>query len=217
MTRAVIIALREVPIIVAGLIALIALGAGMQWYWLAGGAGLLLLLVGNFFRDPDRTPENAGANGLLAPADGRIRKIDEVDEPLFIGGKALRISIFLSVLDVHVQRSPCAGEVRALHYVPGRFVPAFSPAADENESNLVGLQTAHGPIAVTQMTGILARRIVCWSKVGDALLSGERFGLIKFGSRVDLYLPLDAQALVAVGRQVYGGQTVVARLPAAPQ
>lgn len=217
MTRAVIIALREVPIIVAGLLALIVIGAGLQWYWLAASAGLLLLLVGNFFRDPDRTPETAGANVLLAPADGRIRKIDEVDEPLFIGGKALRISIFLSVLDVHVQRSPCAGEVRALHYVPGSFVPAFSPAADKNESNLVGLHTAHGSIAVTQMTGILARRIVCWSKVGDALLAGERFGLIKFGSRVDLYLPLDAQPLVAVGRQVYGGQTVVARFPSASQ
>ena len=97
----------------------------------------------------------------------------------------------------------------ALHYQPGSFAPAFLHFADENESNLVGLHTVHGSIAFTQMTGILARRIVCWKKVGDALAKGERFGLIKFGSRVDLYLPLNAEILVQPGQQVYGGQTVI--------
>jgi phosphatidylserine decarboxylase len=110
-----------------------------------------------------------------------------------------------------VQRSPYRGEVKFMRYTPGGFAPAFLNRADTNETNLLGIETAHGPLAVTQMTGILARRIICWTGVGDTLESGERFGLIKFGSRVDLYVPLDVDILARVGQQVYGGQTPLAR------
>ncbi|MCB0143901.1 MAG: phosphatidylserine decarboxylase [Caldilineaceae bacterium] len=203
------IAWREVRAIVVGLMGLTLLGLGARRRWLAALAGVTLLWVFSFFRDPMRTPDARGDNLLLAPADGRIRKIEVVHEPHFLHTQAQRVTIFLSIFDVHVQRSPCAGDVAFLHYQPGSFAPAFLHSADDNEANLLGLHTAHGPIAVTQMTGILARRIVCWKQVGDALTQGERFGLIKFGSRVDLYLPLDAKILVQPGQQVYGGQTVI--------
>lgn len=203
------IAWREVQTIVIAVVSLLLTGLGLRNRWLTALAGLTLLWLFSFFRDPERTPDAHGDNLLLAPADGRIRKIEVVHEPHFLRKEARRITIFLSIFDVHVQRSPCAGEVAFLHYQPGSFAPAFLHSADDNEANLLGLHTARGPIAVTQMTGILARRIVCWKKVGDALAKGERFGLIKFGSRVDLYLPLDAEILVQPGQQVYGGQTVI--------
>ena len=205
------IALREVYFIFVGLVAF-TLGSALLRRWrIAIVLAALLAWICYFFRDPERTPDLADDDVILAPADGRVTKIQRVAEPHFIRGQAQRITIFLSIFDVHVQRSPYAGRVKLIHYQPGGFAPAFMGHADENESNLLGLETARGPFAVTQMTGILARRIVCWAKLGDELARGERFGLIKFGSRVDLYLPENAIPLVQPGQTVYGGQTVIAR------
>lgn len=119
----------------------------------------------------------------------------------------------MSLFDVHVQRAPYQGTVKFLHYQPGNFAPAFLSDTHQNEHNLVVLSTPYGAIGVKQIAGILARRIVCWPGVGDELKRGERLGLIKFGSRVDLLLPVNVEVLVSVGDQIYGGQTIVARWP----
>ena len=137
-----------------------------------------------FFETLSERLLRAALDLILAPADGRVMAIEQVDEPDFIQGRAWRISIFLSLFDVHVQRSPCAGVVQFLRYQSGDFVPAFLKEAQRNESNLIGLKTPHGQLAVKQIAGILARRIVCWAALGDELRSGQRLGLIKFGSRV---------------------------------
>ena len=181
--------------------------------WLAALALGLLGWLAAFFRDPERTPESLAPGAILAPADGRVTAVETVDEPRFVGGPARRISIFLSLWDVHVQRSPYDGVVGWLDYQPGTFAPAYSARAEHNESNLIGLETAHGRIAVRQVAGVLARRIVCWAAVGDRLRRGQRLGLIKFGSRVDLFLPPHADVVVRVGQRIRAGQTVVARLP----
>jgi phosphatidylserine decarboxylase len=133
------------------------------------------------------------------------------DEPLFFKGAAQKISIFLSVFDVHVQRNPYQGQVRFLKYQPGSFAPAFLKDVEENEFNFIGLSTTNGPIGVKQISGILARRIVCWPKLGDELTTGRRLGLIRFGSRVDLFLPEEAEILIAPGQKVNGGQTIIGR------
>lgn len=205
---------REVRPAILGLVSLLLVGLWLRSPWLAGLALALLGLLAFFFRDPERVPESLAPEAVLAPADGRVTAIETVAEPRFLQGPARRISIFLSLFDVHVQRSPCAGVVRLLDYRRGGFAPAYSRDAEQNESNLLGLESAHGRLAVRQVAGILARRIVCWPAVGDTLLSGQRFGLIKFGSRVDLLLPPDAEVLVHVGQRVRAGQTVVASLPA---
>lgn len=187
------------------------LGLYFRRRWLTGSGLLLLAWLAYFFRDPERTPDSTDPHAILAPADGRVMVIETVEEPHIFQIPMQRITIFLSVFDVHVQRAPYHGTVRALHYQPGKFLPAFLKGADENESNLLALDTAHGPLGITQMTGLLARRIVCWPTVGHSLASGQRYGLIKFGSRVDLYLPDNATPTVEVGQHVYGGQTVVAK------
>lgn len=206
-----IAALREVRPIAATLIG--ATVASLWWRrgWLSGLFLTLLAWVGWFFRDPPRAPERTTDDVILAPADGRVTDVAVVDEPLLFGGSAQRITIFLSIFDVHVQRAPYAGTVEQIIYEPGGFAPAFLPSANRNERNFVALRTARGPLGVTQVAGILARRIVCWTNQGAALTRGERFGLVKFGSRSDLYLPLDAQVTVERGQQVYAGQTCVAR------
>ncbi len=213
MFSGIIAAWREVKIIVLSLLALILLAAGMRRYWLSLGLAGLLGWVFYFFRDPERPLSSPAVEAILSPADGRVTAIEPVDEPHFMGGPAWRVSIFLSLLDVHVQRSPCAGQVKFLRYQSGEFAPAFLPDVHQNESNFIGLQTARGPIGVKQIAGVLARRIVCWAEPGDLVTVGQRLGLIRFGSRVDLYLPLDAIILTQVGQQVYGAKTVIARWP----
>lgn len=213
MGSGVLAAWREVRAIVLTL-----LGGTLVALW-AKKTGLALLsatLLGwvfYFFRDPERAPALPATDSILAPADGRITAIEQVDEPDFMRGPAWRLTIFLSLFDVHVQRSPCAGVVQLVQYQPGDFVPAFLEEAQRNESNLICLQTASGRLALKQIAGILARRIVCWVEPGDELNSGQRLGLIKFGSRVDLFLPQTVELLAGVGQQVYGGQTIVARWP----
>lgn len=206
-----IAAWREVKAIFVGLSGLFVLALWWRRGWLAGLTGGLLAWIIYFFRDPVREPAADSPEFIIAPADGRIMTIRQVEEPHFIHGPAQRISIFLSLFDVHVQRAPYPGVVKRLHYQPGRFAPAFLGHAEENESNLIGLETSRGPLAVKQMTGLLARRIVCWLDLEQTLTLGQRLGLIRFGSRVDLFLPLEAELLVRAGQQVYGGETLVAR------
>ncbi len=180
-------------------------------------AALLLLLVTAFilafFRDPERFIP-ARANALLSPADGRVILVDTVADDQFTGGAARKVSIFMNVFNVHVNRLPCAGTVEKVHYRPGRFYSADSVKGGlENEYCATVIRTNQGqPLAVVQIAGLIARRIVCWLEPGDAVLAGRRFGLIRFGSRVDLYLPPETSLTVQVGDRVRAGETVLGHL-----
>ncbi len=169
----------------------------------------LAAFVGYFFRDPERAIP-VGAELLLAPADGKIVAISpQMHEPEPPAGTL--VSIFLSVFDVHINRVPVAGTVVDVRYQPGRFLPAFRPEASAaNEQNSVMLQTGEAQVVVTQIAGILARRIVCRAKVGDRLRAGQRFGLIRFGSRVDVLIPPQFTVHVGVGQRVRGGESILA-------
>ena len=180
---------------------------------------LALLFVGfcfYFFRDPERVaPLLPGA--VVAPADGRIVSVAEVIPPLELGlgsEPRWRVAIFLSVLDVHVNRMPAAAEVTRIAYHKGQFVNAcLDKASEKNERNALALRLADGrTMAVVQIAGFIARRILCQAKEGAVFSLGERFGLIRFGSRTDLYLPLDVEPIVRVGQTTIGGETVLAKL-----
>ena len=176
---------------------------------MAGGIGVVLTVaVACFFRDPERAiPQTPGA--VVSPADGRVHEIETA------AGRH-RISIFLSVTDVHVNRAPYAGKVTEVVYQPGRFVPAYRAAASrENESNRMTIDSPDAVLAVKQIAGILARRIVCRARPGDVLERGQRYGLIRFGSRTDLFLPADADVVAQVGDTVRGGETILAFLKVA--
>jgi len=175
------------------------------WSW-AAGFFLLGCAVAAFFRDPERAP--AGDEGaVLAPADGRVVAVDRAAG----GGTVVRI--FLSLFDVHINRSPVAGEISRASYRKGRFLAAFQEAASEvNEQNALDIRTPRGEnFRVVQIAGLLARRIVCWRKEGDFLNPGERFGLIQFGSRTDLHLPPGYEVCVGLKEKVRGGETIVAK------
>jgi phosphatidylserine decarboxylase len=193
-----------------GLIACAAAAGALYWAhpWLALLPLLPFGVVLWFFRDPERSVPDDPAL-LVAPADGTVTDIEELDEPVFIGGKALRIGIFLSPFDVHVNRAPCAGVVRYLDYRTGEFLPAYDPdATRRNEAVCVGLEAAGGlRVLVKQISGVLARRIVCCVQLGDVLAFGQRYGMIKFGSRTELYVPAAAVAVCTVtrGSKVKGG------------
>ncbi len=163
-----------------------------------------------FFRDPERTtPRMPGA--LVAPADGKVMAVAPVDDRWV--GPAVRLSIFLSPLDVHVNRAPMAAVVRDVEYAHGRFLAAYRPEASEvNERCTLLLEGDQGRVAVRQIAGVLARRIVCRVKAGDKLEAGQRFGLIRFGSRTDLIAPRGTDVRVAVGDRVRGGETIMAVL-----
>lgn len=176
---------------------------------------ILLAIVVWFFRDPNRTgPDDP--NTLLSPADGTVADIEELEVPDFIGGKALRIGIFLSPLNVHVNRVPCEGTARFIKFKSGEFLPAYDPKAPErNESASLGLVSSNGrKTMIKQITGLLARRIVCEVQDGDTFARGQRYGMIKFGSRTELYVPLTDKPVSAVkiGDTVKGGQTVLCRV-----
>jgi phosphatidylserine decarboxylase len=190
---------------------------GLAWlFW-----PLLLLTLWSiyFFRDPPRgVPQQDGL--LIAPADGLVQMVTEAPPPpeLGLGDQPLtRVSIFLSVFDVHINRSPCAGTVDVMVYRPGKFLNASADkASEENERMAIALRRADGRlVGCVQIAGWVARRIVCTVKPGQALAAGERFGHIRFGSRTDLYLPPGARLLVAAGQRMIGGETVVADLDAA--
>jgi phosphatidylserine decarboxylase len=169
-----------------------------------------------FFRDPERVPPPR-ANVLLAPADGLVVHVDTAIPPLELGLGPVarpRVAIFLSVLDVHVNRAPIAATVIRIAYHAGKFLSAADDkASDENERNSLALRVSSGQeIAVVQIAGLIARRIVCDVTEGQILLAGERFGIIRFGSRTDLYLPIGTPPLVVAGQRMIGGETVVAEL-----
>ena len=174
---------------------------------------LLALWVAYFFRDPERTGER-GDHLVIAPADGRIVQIAEVDEPAFIQKKVVRISIFMNVFNVHVNRYPVSGTVRYVHYNPGLFLNAAADKASlENEQSTVGIEAPRHKILVRQIAGLVARRIATYSKVGDAASQGDRFGIIRFGSRVDVFVPVGSTVRVAVDQKTSAGVTVLAELP----
>lgn len=159
-----------------------------------------------FFRDPERTPEGAG---LVSPADGEVIEICETEHPYT--GKALKIGIFMNVFSVHVNRMPSAGTIEYLEYVPGKkWFANADKASLENERMYVGYSSEDGPVLLTQIAGLVARRIVCRLKKGDRLERAQRFGMIKFGSKVDVYLPLSLKCTAKIGQKVTAGQTVVA-------
>ena len=174
---------------------------------------VVALWVAYFFRDPERTGER-GDKLIISPADGRISHIVEVDEPSFIHGRAIRISVFMNVFNVHVNRYPVSGRVRYLHYNPGKFLNAASEKSSlENEQMSVGIESNGRRILVRQIAGLIARRIVTYSKDGDVAQQGTRFGLIRFGSRVDVFVPLGSKVLVRIGDKPAAGTTVLAELP----
>ena len=183
--------------------------------WILAAALLLsTLCVAAFFRDPDRQGPRA-EHLVLAPADGKVVDIQHVEEPDFMNGPALRLSIFLSLLDVHVNRYPVSGEVGLRTYNSGAFEPAWrGSASHSNERATTGIQGSHGPFLVRQIAGLAARRIVTYARPGERVRQGERMGLIRFGSRVDVFMPADALPAVTVGEKAIGGVTVLAELRA---
>ncbi|EYE89056.1 phosphatidylserine decarboxylase [Fervidicella metallireducens AeB] len=170
---------------------------------------ILLIFILYFFRDPER-PTEFCENHILSPADGTVMEISEIYDEEFFNGKAIKISIFLSIFNVHVNRSPISGEVIFTGYRPGKYLPAFKSHASElNERNTIGIENKRIKVLVHQITGIVARRIVCWSKKGDFLKQGERFGLIKFGSCTEILVPSDVEIKVKKGDIVRGGITIL--------
>lgn len=196
-------------IIMGLLIALLGLWAG--WLFLFLG----LLLTGfflYFFRDPDR-PAPTGEGLLLSPADGRVISLERLREERFLKQPAQKLSIFMNVFDVHVNRAPVAGQVLGTAYQPGRYLAANRPEApDQNEQLAVHLKTTNGAeVVMVQIAGLLARRIISYVQEGDTLDRGERVGLICFGSRVDLYFPPECQVQVRVGQKVKAGSSILGR------
>ena len=164
-----------------------------------------------FFRDPVRTGPRGG-DLIISPADGKVVDIREVDESQFIGGRAMRVCIFMNVFDCHVNRYPIDGTVAYRHYTPGKFLNAADERASlQNEQSSVGLVTRHGKVLLRQIAGLIARRIITDHAVDTVVHQGDRLGMIRFGSRVDLYLPLDATITVKLGDRPRAGETVVAR------
>ena len=186
--------------------------------WLAGIAPALVLVVFAcfflfFFRDPDR-PITADADAVLAPADGRVMVAGAPAGQAGPAGAWQQISIFLSPMDVHVNRLPVGGRVVKVEYHPGRFLPAYRhDAGDLNEYTEVTIDHQGQPIVVRQIVGVLARRIVCRIKEGDTVQAGDRFGVMKFGSRMDVFVPRECTVTVQKGQRVRGGETVIARWP----
>jgi len=172
---------------------------------------LLAVFVFYFFRDPERRiPADAGA--IVSPADGRVVVVTDEENA---GRPGKRISIFLAIWNVHVNRSPAAGTITEMNYCPGKFSAAMRECAStDNEQNIIKLTTPAGEITFKQIAGLIARRVICWKKVGDPVARGERIGLVRFGSRADLWLPRDSELLVEVGDHVKGGSSIVAYWPA---
>ncbi len=191
------------------------------WYSWPGWTVALLAVglvqtawVAAFFRDPERTGPRGDAL-VIAPADGRVCGIAEVEEPMYLHRTATRISIFMSVFNVHVNRYPVSGEIEVVHYNPGQFtVASHEKASLVNEQASIGISSPRGPVLVRQIAGSIARRIVTDAGPGDRAAQGERLGMIRFGSRVDVFLDPGASVKVKLGDTVRGGETVMAEQPA---
>jgi phosphatidylserine decarboxylase len=204
-------------IVIAALIAAGGFGVAIMrrsWpLWLVAFAlTLIALWVAYFFRDPQRIGER-GERLVIAPADGKVVMITEVDEPTFMKERAKRISIFMNVFNVHVNRYPVSGIVRLVERKPGRFMNAGAEEASmQNEQTSIGIEVGSTHILVRQIAGLIARRIVTDAKDGEHVQQGERMGLIRFGSRVDVFLPASAALRVKVGDVTYAGASVIAEL-----
>jgi phosphatidylserine decarboxylase len=197
--------------VVAVALLLAAIREATPGWWVAAVLWLALAIwVVAFFRDPVRAGQR-GDRLILAPADGKVVSIIETDETAFLGGRALRISIFMNVFNCHVNRYPTDGTVRYRHYNPGKFGHAGSEKSSlDNEQSSVGLATQRGKLLIRQIAGLIARRIVTDHEVGTAVHQGDRMGMIRFGSRVDLFLPVGTRVLVNEGDNTLVGVTVVA-------
>jgi phosphatidylserine decarboxylase len=210
---------NAIPMLIIGFSLILLSGFVLQnaWSWISAILGIIIILFTLwFFRDPQRIiPSSAISDPsiIIAPADGKIVEIIEMEEKEFFKGQARQISIFLSPLDVHVNRSPVSGTVDFYRYMQGDYMVAWHPKASElNEQSRIGVQNEFGKVFFKQITGVLARRIVCTVKQGDVLETGEQIGMMKFGSRMDIILPLDAEILVHKDERTRGGETIIARL-----
>ncbi|AAZ97941.1 phosphatidylserine decarboxylase [Thiobacillus denitrificans ATCC 25259] len=196
------------------LVLLAAFGAALIATWLIGWWSvpfwIWAVFALQFFRDPARVPP-ADADAVISPADGRIVSVEKVRDP-HLERDALKISVFMNVFNVHSNKSPVDGEIKARWYTPGSFVNAdLDKASTENERNALWIQSERGDVVAVQIAGLIARRILCYVRTGDRLLRGQRYGFIRFGSRVDVYLPTSARAAVSIGQKVTGGRTILAR------
>jgi phosphatidylserine decarboxylase len=204
-------------IVIAWLLALGALWMGWMrhspaWYIVAVPLVIIALWVVYFFRDPERAGDR-GEQLVVSPADGLVVMITDVEEPSFIAGMATRISIFMNVFDVHVNRYPVNGVVKYLQYNKGLFLhAAHEKASLDNEQMSVGIESGSRRILVRQIAGLIARRIVNYAKVGDRAEQGVRMGIIRFGSRVDVFIPTNSTARIKVGERTVAGATVLAEL-----
>ena len=196
------------------LVLLAALVAALIATWLIGGWSIPFWIWAvfalQFFRDPARVPP-ADADAVIAPADGRIVSVEKVRDE-YLEREALKISVFMNVFNVHSNKSPVDGEVKGQWYTPGRFVNAdLDKASTENERNAIHIRAERGDVTCVQIAGLIARRILCYVRTGDQLVRGQRYGFIRFGSRVDVYLPTTARPEVSIGQKVTGGRTILAR------
>jgi phosphatidylserine decarboxylase len=196
------------------LAAAIAAAAAASWFagWWAAPLWLAVLFVLQFFRDPARQVPG-DARTVVSPADGRVVAVGRARDP-YLGRNAIKVSVFMNVFNVHSNRSPVDGRVQKRWYNPGRFVnAALDKASEENERNALWLRTSGGAdVTCVQVAGLIARRILCYVREGDTLARGQRFGFIRFGSRVDVYVPEDASLVAALGDKVYASITVIATL-----
>jgi phosphatidylserine decarboxylase len=183
----------------------------LSWLWVTGLFAGLFLFVTWFFRDPERSiPEDP--NAIVSAGDGRVVEIVQEKDPL-LDGVYTRVSVFLNVFNVHVNRVPIAGKIQATRYNPGKFLNAASHKASlDNEQSAILLNNGHVTILVKQIAGLIARRIVCWAEEGDEYQRGQRFGLIRFGSRVDIFLPEGTDIKVEIGDIVSGGSSIIGHL-----
>ncbi len=189
-----------------------ALLFSLGWKNTAVASLLLTLFVLYFFRDPERTvPQDAGA--VVSPADGRVIVVKDIFEPTYLKQEVKQVSIFLSVFNVHVNRSPISGTVETVKYNPGKFhVASVDKASLDNEQTAMVISDGKHRVLVKQIAGLIARRILCYAVPGDAIRRGERYGLIRFGSRVDIFLPRDADLKVKVGDRLTGARDIIAVL-----
>ncbi|HLC26988.1 MAG TPA: phosphatidylserine decarboxylase family protein [bacterium] len=197
-----------IPLGIVGLVFLL-----LGWEIPAGLSAICFLFVLYFFRDPERQIPS-GSNLFLSPADGTVSAVEKFQDEASGSRENWRVAIFLSVFNVHVNRFPVRGRVVSLNYRPGKFLPAYhQQASRENEQNILVIQGSMGPVVVKQIAGVLARRIVCWVRKDQELDAGERFGLIRFGSKVEVIMPAWMTLNVAVGDRVKGGVSILARVP----
>ena len=199
------------PVLLGGLILLMLPPMAVK------AVGGLVVLIGlgmlAFFRDFPRTIR-AAENEAVAPADGKVVAIEDLDSTPHYDGPCRRVSIFLSVFNAHVNRAPLAGTVTAVNYAPGKFLDARDPDSSKvNESNAIRMDTAYGPVSIRQISGAVARRIICEVQPGGTLAQGEKFGMIRFGSRTELYLPPGTEVTVGKGEAVHAGLSIMARFP----